>query len=55
MTEGSQSRLKFIREQFWYKMLPYELVNPTIKISLLAHASCVAAKKKIPLTTGGGV
>jgi len=34
MTERSQSMLKFIREQFWRKLLPYELVNPTIKIIL---------------------
>jgi len=35
MTKRSHSRLKFIREQFWYRLLPYELVNPTIKTSLL--------------------
>jgi len=35
--ERSQSRLKLIREQFWYKLLCYELVNPTIKISLYYH------------------
>ena len=37
MTERSQSRLKFIREQVWYKLLPYELVNQTIKISLYTY------------------
>jgi len=37
--------MKFkIREQFWYKLLPYLLVNPAIKISLLRHVAsgCVA-------------
>ena len=34
-TKRSHSRLKFTREQFWYKLLCYEFVNPTIKISLL--------------------
>jgi len=34
MTERSQSRLTFTREQFWYRLLPYELVNLTFKISL---------------------
>ena len=34
MTKRSHSRLKFTGEQFWYKLLLYELVNPTIKISL---------------------
>ena len=30
--------MKFkIREQFWYKLLPYLLVNPTVKISLLGR------------------
>ena len=38
MTERSQSRLKSPREQFWYKLLPYELVNPTIKTSLTKKA-----------------
>jgi len=28
---------KFIREQFWYKLLPHELVTPTIKISLFVQ------------------
>jgi len=32
--ERSQSRLKFKTEQFWCKLLRYELVDPTIKISL---------------------
>jgi len=32
--ERSQSRLKLIKEQFWYKSLCYELINSTIKISL---------------------
>ena len=32
--ERSQSRLRFITEQFWYTLLCYELVNPTIKISI---------------------
>jgi len=35
MTKRSHSRLKFIWQQFWYKLLPYEFVNPTIKMSLL--------------------
>jgi len=39
MTERSQSRLKFIREQFWYTFLPHVLVNPTIKTSLLKFES----------------
>jgi len=39
MTERSKSRLKFLREKFWYKLLSYELVNPTIKISLFEGAS----------------
>jgi len=30
--ERSQSRLKFMREQLWYKLLCCELVNPRIKI-----------------------
>jgi len=34
ITKRSQSRLKFIKEQFWYRLFPYEFVNPTIKISL---------------------
>ena len=33
LTERNQSRLKVIWEQFWYKLLCYELVNPRIKIS----------------------
>jgi len=33
MTKRSHSRFKFTREQFWYKLLPCKLVNPTIKIS----------------------
>jgi len=31
MTKRSHSRLKFTRKQFWYMVLHYELVNPTIK------------------------
>jgi len=38
-TKRSHSRLKFTREQFWYKLLRYEFVNPTIKISLLRMCS----------------
>jgi len=34
ISERSQSRLKFIREQLWYTLLCYDLVNPTINISL---------------------
>jgi len=34
ISERSQSSLKFIREQLWYTLLCYELVNPTINISL---------------------
>jgi len=33
MTKRSHSRLKFTREQFWYKLCSYKEVNPTIKIS----------------------
>jgi len=35
MIERSQSRLKFISAQSWYKVRTCELVNPTFKISLL--------------------
>ena len=35
MKERSHSRLKFITEQFLYKWLLYESVNPTIKICVL--------------------
>jgi len=41
MTGQSQSRLRFITEQLWYKLLRYELVNPTIEINLL-YSSCLA-------------
>jgi len=34
MTKRFHSRMKFIKEQFWFKLFLYELVNPTIKISL---------------------
>jgi len=37
--ERSHSSLIFIREQFWYKLLIYEIVKQTIKIySLLYYA-----------------
>ena len=36
--------LKFTREQFWYKLLPYELINPTIKISLLLQHKSSATR-----------
>jgi len=34
ITERSQSIFRFTREQFWYKLLCYEVVNPKIKIIL---------------------
>ena len=38
-------RLKFkIREHFWYKLLPYLLVNPIIKISLLMVSGCIVSE-----------
>jgi len=46
MTKRSHSRLKFTREQFWYKLLPYESVNPTIKISLLENRTPLPRKMK---------
>ena len=40
ISERSQSSLKFTIGQFWYKLLCYESVNPTIKISLLHGCLC---------------
>ena len=35
MIKWSQSRLKFMREQFWNKLICHESVNPLTKISLV--------------------
>ena len=45
MTDLSQSRLKFIREHFLYKLLCHEFVNPTIKISLFTGMSRLFFKR----------
>jgi len=53
MTKRSHSRMKFTREQFWFKLLPYELVNPTTKISLSDLVFLRTPKNQWEDQTGG--